>query len=135
MAVGAKPHSINQILYFGTATATPISHGKGFSVTPTTQMADSSSWGDSIATQKPGLLSLSATLTKHYDHAETAIRDAVYGRKLGKFYWYPDRADPTSYEYWTGYISGGGNQGASLNEIIGETYQISYETAPTRIQA
>ena len=134
MAVGAKPHSINQILYFGTGTATPIAHGKGFSVNATTQFADSSSWGDSFQTQSPGLIQIAATLTKHYDHAEASIREAVLGRLLGNFYWYPDRRDATSYEYWTGYIGGGGQSGTSLNEIIGETYQIVYATAPTRMQ-
>lgn len=130
-----KPHSLKQILYFGTGVATPIAHGKGFSINTSSQFADQSSWGDTFQTQKPGLIQATAQLLKHYDHAEESIHEASQSNLLGNFYWYPDRGVPGDYWYWTGYITGGGPQGGSLNEIIGQTYDIVFETQPVKVVA
>jgi hypothetical protein len=128
-------HSVNQILYFGTATATPVSEGKGFTVNISTQFADDTSWGDTFQTQKPGIQNATAQLMKHYDHAETTLANAAQQRTEGRFYWYQDRADATNYVYWMGYVSGGGIQAGSLNEIIGQTYDIVFSGQPTWVRA
>lgn len=131
----ATKHSVNQILYFGTGVATPVSEGKGFSINTSTQFADDTSWGDTFQTQQPGIIQATAQLMKHYDHAETALANASQERALGKFYWYQDRSDSANYVYWTGYISGGGVQAGSLNEIIGQTFDIVFATQPTTVRA
>ena len=131
----ATKHSVNQILYFGTATASPVSEGKGFSINTSTQFADDTSWGDTFQTQKPGIIQATAQLMKHYDHAETALRGAADNRTEGNFYWYQDRADATNYVYWTGYVSGGGIAAGSLNEIIGTTYDSVFSSQPTWVRA
>jgi hypothetical protein len=130
VASPVKPHSVNQILYFGTGTAVPIAHGKGFSINVSTQFADSTSWGDSFQTQKPGVIQATGQLMRHYVHADTNVRAAAMGRLVGKFYWYPDRTEPGDYVWWTGYLGGGGAAGGSLNEIIGETYDIVFDSQP-----
>lgn len=126
---------VNQILYFGTGTAVPVSEGTGFTINVSTQFADSTSWGDRFQTQIPTIAQASGQITKHYDHAETNLRAAALAASLGKFYWYPDRADATNYLYWTGYVAGGSINAGSLTGMIGHTYDVSFDEQPTWVVA
>lgn len=126
----ANIHSVNQILYFGTGVATPVSEGKGFTVSAPTDFAEDSSWGDSFKTKIPGLSDFSGRLMKHYDHSETSLRTAALNRTVGNFYWYPDRNTPANYWFWTGYVALDSMGAGGLNEIIESTYSIVAATQP-----
>lgn len=121
---------VNQILYFGTATATPVAEGTGFTMNTQTQMADDTSWGDTFQTQKPTIVNATCQVMKHYDHSEVELSEAALNRTLGKFYWYPDRDVPGDFVEWTGYISGGGPNAGSLTAMISQTYDVSFQTQP-----
>lgn len=135
MAIQTTTHSVNQILYFGTGTATPVTEGTGFSMNTSTQFADDTQWGDTFQTQKPGIIQASCTINKHYDHTEVALEDASSNRIIGSFYWYPDRDETGDYVSWTGYVSGGGPQAGGLNQIIGQSYDVVFATQPTWTRA
>lgn len=128
MPLSTTTHNVNQILYFGTGAATPISEGTGFTVNMPTDWAEDSSWGDSLKTYKPGMADFSAEVTKHYDHNETLLRNAALNHTIGNFYWYPDRTVTTDYVFWTGFVSFGQISATGLNTIIGQTYQIRAAT-------
>ena len=127
MAVKA---GVNQILYFGTGTAIAVSEGTGFSINVSTQFADSPSWGDVFQEQIPTISQASGQITKHYDHAETGLRQAALNRSIGNFYWYPDRAESANYIYWTGYVGGGSINAGSLTGMIGHTYDVLFASQP-----
>lgn len=135
MALDTTLHSVNQILYFGTGSAAPVSEGTGFSISISPQFADDTQWGDTFQTQKPGINQASGTLNKHYVHSETSLLNAVLERAEGKFYWYPDRDQTGDYVYWTGFVSGGGANAGGLAQIIGQTYTVVFATQPTWIQS
>jgi len=122
---------VNQILYFGTGSASPVSEGTGFNINVSTQFADDTSWGDVFQTQKPTIIQATCQIMKHYDHSETALRAARDARALGKFYWYPDRSDTSGYIYWTGYVSGGGVSAGSLTGMVSQTYDVVFASQPT----
>lgn len=131
MPLNSTTHSVNQILYFGTGTATPVSEGTGFSINMPTQFADDSQWGDTFVTQIPGMRGFSGQIVKHYDHNETNLRSAAIARAIGKYYWYPDRAVVTDYVYGTAYVSMANIQANGLNVIIGNQYDMVAASAPT----
>lgn len=124
MPLGTTTHNVNQILYFGTGVATPISEGTGFTMSITTDWAEDSSWGDDFKTYKPGMSDFTAEVTKHYDHNETSLRAAALAQTQGNFYWYPDRGVATDYVFFTGFVAFGPINSGGLNAIIGQTYQI-----------
>lgn len=130
MALGSTTHSVDQILYFGTGTATPVSEGTGFSMNTSTQFADDTSWGDTFQTQKPGIIQATCTINKHYDHSELSLTEAAQNKTLGKFYWYPDRDETGDYISWEGYVSGGGPQAGGLNQIISQSFDVVFQTQP-----
>lgn len=125
---------VNQILYFGTGTASPVAEGTGFSFNMSTQFAEDTAWGDTFQTQIPTIIQATCQITKHYVHAETALAQARDSRTLGKFYWYPDRAETGDYIYWTGYVSGGSINAGSLTGMISQTYDVVFATQPTFIR-
>jgi hypothetical protein len=126
---------VNQILYFGTGTASPVSEGTGFTMNTSTQFADDTSWGDVFQTQRPTIIQATCQVMKHYDHSETALAAARDARALGKFYWYPDRSQTGDYIYWTGYVSGGAPQAGSLTGMISATFDIVFATQPTWVRS
>ena len=127
----AKKAGVNQLLYFGTGAATAVAEGTGFTINVSPQFADSTAWGDSFQTQIPTIAQASGQITKHYDHAEIALRAAALARSVGNFYWYPDRAEPTNYIYWKGYVAGGSINAGSLTGMISQTYDVSFSEQPT----
>lgn len=131
----ANKHSVNQILYFGTATATPVSEGTGFTINAPTDFAEDSSWGDTNKTYIPGLTDFSAQLMKHFDNSTTELNDAATNKTLSKFYWYPDRSDSANFWEWQGYVAGPNVNAGGLNQIIAATYDIRANTAITRTVA
>lgn len=126
---------VNQVLYFGTGTATPVAEGTGFTINISTQFADSTSWGDTFQTQIPTIAQASGQITKHYDHAETNLATAALDRTLGNFYWYMDRDDSSNYISWQGYVAGGAINAGSLTGMISQTYDVSFAEAPTFTRA
>ncbi|MBV6425163.1 MAG: hypothetical protein NAOJABEB_02977 [Steroidobacteraceae bacterium] len=131
MALGTTTHAVNQVLYFGTGTATPIAEGTGFQISMPTDFAEDSSWGDTFKTKKPGLTDFDGTISKWYDHNETSLRTAAQNRAEGKWYWYPDRSVTTDYLYGTGYVSLDDVNAGGLNQIISNQYKLVASTAPT----
>lgn len=134
MALGPVA-GVNQLLYFGTGTATPVAEGTGFSIDVSTQFADDTAWGDVFQTQIPTILQATAQISKHYDHSETLLAAARDARVVGKFYWYPNRASAGDYVYWTGYVGGGGINAGSLTAMIGHTYDVVFATQPVFIRS
>lgn len=131
MPLGTTTHNVNQILYFGTGVATPISEGKGFTMNMPVDFAEDSQWGDSFKTYLPGMSDFKGQLMKHYDHNESVLRAAALAHTVGKFYWYPDRNIATDYLYWTGYVAISGIDAGGLNTIISNSYDIVAATQPT----
>lgn len=131
MPLASTTHTVNQILYFGTGTAVPVSEGFGFQISMPTEFAEDSSWGDTFKTKKPGLTDFEGTISKHYDHNETNLRAAAQARVEGKYYWYPDRSVTTDYLYGTGYVSLMDVNASGLNAIISNQYKLVASSAPT----
>jgi hypothetical protein len=130
VALGTTTHTVNQILYWGTGTASPIAEGTGVSMSLPTDFAEDSAWGDTFKTKKPGLTDFTLTLTKWYDHNEVALRQAALSRTVGKWYWYPDRNEATDYVFGTGYMTLSSISAGGLNAIIDNQYTLVAASQP-----
>jgi hypothetical protein len=132
----ATKYARNQILYAGSGVPTPVSEGRGFKITRSTDLLEDTSWGDSSKSYNVGLSDFKGALTKWYDTAAFVCEAAALAGTVMKFYWYPDRATVTDYWYWTGYLTSM-SQGGDIGAMIEETYDIVADNvvAPTHIHA